>query len=197
MKRLMLCFVLFFMLAVNCFAGNISTVPINFMGIEWGSTPQGVERTLVNAGYSPKSVPSGTEYLKTFFEGTLGSREITVMAVFDEKKLVRISAIIYTDEHNYRSVYDDTLEALTEKYGKPNMSFEFLSKPYDAKDLRTRNEVVAIKNGRGDIAAFFQNTVGESMLLEIDSDLDVVIRYDSKEYEAFIAKVKSKRNQIF
>lgn len=197
MKKFALGFAVFFMFTVNCFAENISTVPIRFMDIEWGSSQQEVEKTLINGGYTLEHKDMSLGFLTMYFKGKLGARNTVVLMMFHEDKLTKLMLVISTTETDYRNAYDEVLKALTTKYGKPNSSFEFFRYPYDKSDLRTPNEITAIKMNKGHIASFFENSDGTMLSVKIHRNLDIHASYESPEFAGFVEKEKAKENQIF
>ena len=197
MKKFALGFAVFFMLAVNCFAGNISTVPIRFMGIEWGSSQQEVEKTLIGGGYTLEHKDMGLGFLTVYFKGKLGARDTAALMGFHEDKLTKLLLVISTTETDYRNAYDEVLKVITAKYGKPNSSFEFLRYPYDESDLRTPNEITAIKMNKGHISSFFENSDGTILHVRVHRNLDIYASYESPEFAGLVEKEKAKENQIF
>ena len=197
MKKFALSFAVFFVLVVNCFAGNISTVPIKFMDIEWGSSQQEVEKTLINNGYTLEHKDMSLGFFTVLFKGKLGTRDTAALMGFHEDKLTKLMLIISTTETDYRTAYDEVLKALTAKYGKPKSSFEFLRYPYDQSDLRTPNEITAIKMNKGHIASFFENSDGTMLQVKVHKNLDILTSYESPEFAGFVEKEKAKENQIF
>ena len=199
MKKAMLVFTLFFLIATNCFAENISKTPIKFMDIEWGSDIKTVTDVLNSRGFSPRKGEDESlgELLLKGFSGKMGPDTVVIVPGFASGRLIKIIIGILSNEKTYRDTYSEKSNALIEKYGKPEESFEFLTDPFDDSDLETHYEIVALKNGKGYISKFFKDASGDIVSIEINDELNVVISYESHKFSSFVDKVKKQRNSVF
>jgi hypothetical protein len=167
-----------------------------FGGIKWGSDMDDVKKSLRAHGFGIGGV---TDYENTEFHGIFMSHETSGLVMYDEdggatKIVVYITPKIKSGE--FFAVYDNILDVMTAKYGKPKGSV------HNAGDDGVGDLMKLLKlemsrrkdDGLYEWRDYWQVDVrggGVSMSIERD---EIVIRYESIGFGELIDRINAKKD---
>ncbi|MFY8161982.1 MAG: hypothetical protein ACOVNU_11680 [Candidatus Kapaibacteriota bacterium] len=182
MKKLIVIISLFF--SVSAFSQQFDGVNIS------GDLPTAIS-SLKAKGYTlSKPITNGV-----IMNGKIGSTEIELFLFTTPKsKKVYKAAIYLPIKENWYSIkqnYLDYLEVLTNKYGTPDNSFNFFSKPYFEGD---GYEMLALDLEKCTYSAYWLKLENTSIYIEISKYKQVKISYENNENQKIAAAEKAAQN---
>jgi hypothetical protein len=188
MKRWILSLIaLFVSISVHASAAVAS---FNFADLEWSSSQELVKETLAKKGYKYNSKKDNI----FIFEGNVAGNPAEVYCIFDkENRLVRLVLRFPTKDSECLDCYAKMKESLSKKYGKPTDDYEIFRAPYEKGD---GHQELAIKTNKATIKCFWQKAQNSSsLMLEVESNLTVLIHYESKDWSKEADRLEDEANE--
>lgn len=162
--------IIFLFYSIACCA----TESFTFANIPWESSPNNVKEILSKRYNFIKQDNDGD----LFFNGSIKSVPVTIVAIIANKKLVRIIISIEPENNLYRYTYRNFRDLLIEKYGQPIEDNEFYSSPYENGD---GYEEQAIRNNKGFISTKWPKASdGSTIGMQSRNNLTIALFYDTK-----------------
>jgi hypothetical protein len=205
MKKLLLS-IAFLFISITTFAqANMMT---SVLGIELGSKRQEVKNYLVTKQPQAK-VYSQTD-ISVSYEGIKWGEFETLLTIFQFSDDDRLHTVmIFVDPSSCSKIfrlYDDVVEILTERYYKPNKTYENYSYPYSKSDKYTYGETM-VKSGKTSIGSLWsfdsRNTPSDpeddnNITVVVTQECSVKVTYqDGVIIDEVIAKKKAKESKDY
>jgi hypothetical protein len=170
MKTLILSIAIF--LSVSSFSQSFDGIPIS------GDLPTMIAK-LKAKGYVYVNTEDGVASLKGKI-ASIYNVEVLVFTTPKSKKVCKVVA--YLDKNiNWYSIkaeYEKFVDILTEKYGEPDVHYEFFSSPYEAGD---GYEMTALAVEKCTYTTYWLNKNNTSIVVEISKYKQVKLGYENDE----------------
>jgi hypothetical protein len=178
---------------------QVDGVP-TFAGTTWLSSPEAVIAQLTSEGYTTTAT-APNERNAISFDGRLLNQDALVLAWFDnQNQLVKTSVYILTkvgrgeEFPTAKTNYENLKAILTNRYGEPTDTFQFFSSPYEEGD---GYEDTAFAVNKGHYASFWTDYENGSLSLTIDTDVDVALAYETKEWGKYLDEKEEEGSENF
>jgi hypothetical protein len=163
-----------------------------FAGIEWMSQGHDVVEQLGAKGY--RIIP-GTRDAVVGQGRTFDHMSIARASLDDSLRVVRWEVTLVAENHEDRfkemkPVYDQVVTECKARYGQPWDAAEKYKFPYDKGDGR---ETDALKAQHAMIHAIWRARSGDRLVVEMNSDANVVLTYTCPGWQAFEARVRHRK----
>lgn len=160
-----------------------------FMGIEVDGSRADITSQFKSKGFIVSREKADENSIK--FTGKINGMQIEVFAAFTTTSNKCWALMVYLPEqtnwYDIKRQYNEYLQILIDKYGKPNSSYDFFSSPYYEGD---GYEMSALALGKCTYAAFW-----EKQYIQISKFKQVKIQYENPENSALDDKEKEKNNK--
>lgn len=195
MKKIICAMCLFVML---CASNVLSAELEGFMGVKWGASRSDFADVMAANGGVIATVDNDRNYILMYTGVNFAGEEVAaVRGMFLEDKLCKVLVFVKPlKEFKIVKEYNDWKNKIEGKYGEPDLDHELFSSPYEKGD---GYETQAIKNGKAEFAAFWffnPDRTGDSISLQIDSSMYIVIAYEDEELlDQFLARMKQEQQK--
>lgn len=140
MKKFFLLLTLLLLASISLFT-EANTTSDGFWGIEWGTSFNVVESSLIDKGVTILAKDQDT----LMGEGVFSGRESTILVRFYDNQMSSAMVIFDYEKDRVQYIYDEIVELLTEKYGEPTDNVREFEWPYNEGD---DDEEMAIAVGK-------------------------------------------------
>ena len=165
--------------------------PPVYADLEWGQSASSARRSIERKGW--KFDEAEDDGLSIFWGTVMGERGLLFLYASPELGLQKVIVWVMTDEKwpLAKASYYTLVSAMSDRYGEPDSSYDFLASPYD--DM-AGYECAAFASENGHyISTWFNNKVGT----DIDRDCDVRVSYEGPRYDEFLLQQRDERTADF
>ena len=159
-----------------------------FDGIKIGGSESQFISAMEAKGYKVKSKTD----VVIQFDGNSAHPDLELYAVVTHKSRLVWKFSVYlpkeTSWYHLKKQYNDYLQVLTEKYGKPDKTYAFFASPYDEGD---GYEMTAVKVEKCDYVAFW----GKQISIDISKYCATHISYENEANSALDTKEQDDDNK--
>lgn len=170
----------------------------DFLGIQWGASPEIVSQTMTKRGASQINTLANGDII--IYSDTFIGKDAQIGFYFYNNQMWQTMVMINSPEYAVIDNWKDTCSLIEEKYGKPSDDFYFFKTPYRKGD---GFETQAISMGKGTAAKywFFKNPNGKednALVCEISTSLQIHIVYQNGDLtkESIAAQKAKKSNDL-
>ena len=170
-----------------------ATAP-RFAGIEWGEPPSTVREKLGTNGFVVDSLDKDGDI---DFHGTVSGNRAGGFVFFANEKAVKVSITIAVPDVDVKHEFDQMKDALTRKYGEPQLNLDHYDPPYESGDGYF---VTAVKVGKAHIATAWTRAVPggkEGLVLTITQQANVQLGYESAAWNAEVDRRRDRAIKAF
>lgn len=173
-------YILLFLLMLN----SGFSLAQKFNGVECGKPLNETVAAFLSKGFvKEQSDPNDPTYVK--FVGFVNGVKHGVSVVASKKTKIVWKFVVWLPEtsswSSSKSEFLKYKKIFTNKYGEPESDYSFFSTPYEEGD---GNEMLALKNDKCTYSCFFEDEVGNTLLIELVSikygEAQVVLHYQNK-----------------